>query len=190
MTAQTRTGAGLRRFAGWYNGLLKSIAAVLMAAIVIIMIVQVFARYVLADSLIWAEELSRYLLIWITFLFVGLAYQRGDFIAVDVLPSALTPRRRFFLKAVVMLPVLGFLFLIVTNGYSYATRFSAQTIPAIDFIWSSLTGHPAKVGIVWVYISVPIGSALLFVQIVLSLILDARQVFAGAAGSAHADAES
>ena len=157
-----------------------------MGAIVVIMIVQVFARYVLNDSLIWAEELCRYLLIWITFLFIGIAYQRGEFIAVDVLPDALTPRWRFILKLVVTVPVLVFLWLMVTNGYTHATRFSGQVIPAIDFLWSSLTGERVKVPIVWVYISVPIGSALLMLHIVASLLVDARKAFAKAGDAASA----
>jgi len=160
----------------WYNRLLDNIAAALMGAIVIVMTAQVFARYVLNDSLIWAEELCRYLLIWITFLFIGIGFQRGQFIAIDVVPNLLTPRRRYFLRLVVTIPVLVFLWLMVTNGYAHATRFSAQTIPAIDFIWSSLTGNPAKVPIVWVYISVPIGSALLMVHIFVSLIFQGREV--------------
>ncbi|MDH3236157.1 MAG: hypothetical protein OEQ29_21755, partial [Alphaproteobacteria bacterium] len=59
-----------------------------------------------------------------------------------------------------------------------ATRFSGQMIPAVDFIWTSLTGTSAKVPIVWVYISVPIGSALLIIHMLVSLFFDARKVFA------------
>jgi TRAP-type C4-dicarboxylate transport system permease small subunit len=173
-----RKEASRRGVIGWYNRILDSLAALLMGAIVVIMVVQVFARYVLNDSLIWAEELCRYLLIWITFLFIGIAYQRGEFIAVDVVPNMLTPRWRFVLKLVVTVPVIVFLWLMVTNGYTHATRFSAQVIPAIDFLWSSLTGERVKVPIVWVYISVPIGSALLILHIAISLFIDARNAFA------------
>jgi len=175
----TPTSDGRRGFLGWYNRVLDFAAATLMATIVIVMIVQVFARYVLNDSLIWAEELCRYLLIWITFLFIGIGFQRGEFIAIDVLPNALTPRLRFLLKLVVTIPVLVFLWLMVTNGYAFATKFTAQTIPAVDFIWSSLTGSPAGISIVWVYISVPVGSALLLLHIAVSLVLDGRAAFAG-----------
>jgi len=183
---QTRIDTSRRGALGWYNRILDTIAAVLMGAIVVVMVVQVFARYVLNDSLIWAEELCRYLLIWITFLFIGIAFERGEFIAIDVLPNALTPRRRFLLKLVVTVPVLIFLWLMVTNGYVHATRFSGQMIPAIDFIWTSLTGASAKAPIVWVYISVPIGSALLIVHMLVSLFFDAKKAFAGANEAAPA----
>ncbi|MDH3235858.1 MAG: TRAP transporter small permease subunit, partial [Alphaproteobacteria bacterium] len=91
MQDKTRTDASRRGALGWYNRILDTIAAALMGTIVVVMVVQVFARYVLNDSLIWAEELCRYLLIWITFLFIGIAFERGEFIAIDVLPNALTP---------------------------------------------------------------------------------------------------
>jgi TRAP-type C4-dicarboxylate transport system permease small subunit len=129
---ESRTDASRRGFLGWYNRILNNVAAPLMGAIVVIMTVQVFARYVLNDSLIWAEELCRYLLIWVTFLFIGIGFQRGEFITIDVVPNLLTPRRRFFLRLIVTLPVLVFLWLMVTNGYAHATRFSAQTIPAVS----------------------------------------------------------
>ena len=41
---------------------MRFLAGTSMLAIVVIMIVQVFARYVLNASLIWAEELCRYIL--------------------------------------------------------------------------------------------------------------------------------
>ena len=46
-----------------YVGTIRLLAGLCMTLIVGIMIAQVFARYVVGDSLIWAEELCRYLLI-------------------------------------------------------------------------------------------------------------------------------
>ncbi len=43
----------------------------------LIVAVQVFCRYVLNNSLFWAEELSRYLLAWLTFLGASVAYRRN-----------------------------------------------------------------------------------------------------------------
>jgi TRAP-type C4-dicarboxylate transport system permease small subunit len=47
-----------------YRRLMRFLAGTSMLAIVVIMVVQVFARYVLNASLIWAEELCRYILVW------------------------------------------------------------------------------------------------------------------------------
>ena len=43
----------------------------------------------------------------------------------------------------------------VRHGIVHAGRFNAQTIPAIDFIWTSLVGKPAHVPVFWVYVAVP-----------------------------------
>ncbi len=144
-----------------------------MLAIVVIMIVQVFARYVLNASLIWAEELCRYILVWQSFLLIGIAYYQGELIVLDVLSSRMSPTVRFVLRLLVAIPVCYFLYLIVKHGLIFAGRYQAQTIPAIDFIWTSLVGKPAQVPIFWVYVSVPTGCAILLVHILAGLAYDA-----------------
>jgi TRAP-type C4-dicarboxylate transport system permease small subunit len=148
----------------------RVLAGMCMALIVVIMIAQVFARYVLGDSLIWAEELCRYLLIWQTFLVLGLAYQRGEFVTLDFVPMHLPPRGRWVLSAVMAGPILFFLGLMAMHGYSYAARFESQTIPALDFIWESLTGNPLGLSIRWVYVSVTVGLSLMGVHVIADLI--------------------
>lgn len=152
-----------------------------MGFIVVIMVVQVIARYGFNSSLIWAEELCRYLLIWLTFLLVGVAFQRGEFIAVDIVAAALKPPARFVLKVAVTIPVLVFLFYVVANGYEFALRLGIQTIPALDFIWGSIVGGDATldVSVFWIYLSVPLGCGLLAIHIAASLVLEGSALRAG-----------
>ena len=141
-----------------------------MGLIVVIMITQVFFRYVLGGSLIWAEELCRYLLIWQTFLVLGLAYSRGEFVSLDFVPSFLPPRGRWLLRAVMAVPIIGFLVLMAWYGYDFASRFDRQTIPALDFIWTSLTGEALGLSIRWVYVSVTVGMGLMALHVVADLL--------------------
>ena len=153
-----------------YLMILRFIAGVSMAVIVVVMIAQVWSRYVLGGSLIWAEELCRYLLIWQTFLVLGLAYSKGEFVALDFLPTALSKRGKWLLKAITAIPVVIFLALIAVYGADYASRFSNQTIPALDFIWGSLFGRPLGISIGYVYISVSVGSALMILHVLADLL--------------------
>lgn len=157
----------------WYRRAMQFVAGTSMLAIVVIMVVQVFARYVLNASLIWAEELCRYILIWQSFLLIGIAYQQGEMIVLDVLPAKVSPVLRLLLRAAVALPVCYFLYLMVRHGIVNAGRFKAQTIPAIDFIWMSLVGTPAHVPIFWVYVSVPVGCGILLIHIIGGIAADA-----------------
>jgi len=161
------------RLLTWYRNAMRFVAGTSMLAIVVIMIVQVFARYVLNASLIWAEELCRYILIWQSFLLIGIAYHQGELIVLDVLSGRVSPAIRFLIRLIVALPVCYFLYLMVRHGLVFAGRFSAQTIPAIDFIWTSLVGQPAHLPIFWVYVSVPVGCAILLIHILAGLVSDA-----------------
>ena len=159
-------------FLSWYGTLMRFFAGTSMLAIVVIMIVQVFARYVLNASLIWAEELCRYILIWQSFLLIGIAYHQGELVILDVLSGRVSPAVRFLIRLLVAIPVCYFLYLLVSYGIVNAGRFKAQTIPAIDFIWMSIFGHPAQLPIFWVYVSVPVGCAILLAHYVASLASD------------------
>src|SRR5262245_26896062 len=107
----------------WYRNAMRFVAGSSMLAIVVIMIVQVFCRYVLNASLIWAEELCRYILVWQSFLLIGIAYLQGELIVLDVLSGKVSPTVRFLIRLLVALPVCWFLYPMVTHGIVYAGRF-------------------------------------------------------------------
>jgi TRAP-type C4-dicarboxylate transport system permease small subunit len=153
-----------------YVMILRFLAGASMSVIVMVMITQVWSRYVMGGSIIWAEELCRYLLLWQTFLVLGLAYSRGEFVAMDFLPAALSDRSRWLLKAVTAMPVIVFLAVISYYGADYASRFANQTIPALDFIWGSVFGHPLGLSIGYVYISVSVGAALLSLHVLADVV--------------------
>jgi TRAP-type C4-dicarboxylate transport system permease small subunit len=164
--------------AGAYLKAMMVVAGSSMAAILAIMLVQIVARYVFNASLIWAEELCRYILIWQTFLLIGIAYHKGELVVLDMLGSKLGPRARLVIRFLVSLPVLFFLYLLIRAGWAHAVRFNAQTIPALDFIWTSLTGKPAQLPVFWVYVSVPVGCAILLGHLVVGLADEIRRAMA------------
>ncbi|PWV97107.1 TRAP-type C4-dicarboxylate transport system permease small subunit [Hoeflea marina] len=162
-----------------YERAMRFAAGSMMATIVIIMITQVTARYVFNSSLIWAEELCRYILIWMTFLLLGMSYQKGEFISLEMLPETLSLTARRVTRIVMSVPTLFFLALMTWAGWTYAARFDNQTIPALDFIWESIAGGTLNISIRWVYVSVSVGSALLFLHIFVDLLLRAGRLWRG-----------
>lgn len=155
-----------------YRGGMFTALCTLMATLFAIMCLQVFFRYVLNASLIWAEEVCRYLLIWATFLGLGVAYQRGEIAALHMLVDKLSRRAALAVATgarVLMLVLLGY---IVVYGWLYAAAMQRQTIPAADFIWTGVLGGTgaAGVSIFWIYLAVPVGSAILAVHIIIELL--------------------
>ncbi len=55
-----------------------------------IVFVNVVLRYTTGDSIVWAEEVARHLMIWVTFLGAGLVLRFGGHVAIDALHQAST----------------------------------------------------------------------------------------------------
>ena len=178
MTNETQPPAWYRAVE-YYERFLRFVAGTSTAALVVIMAVQVVARYAFGSSLIWAEELCRYILVWQTFLMVGYAYTKGEMMSVDIIPDLMGPKVRFVTKAVMLIPIVIFLYLMTVNAYAYAARFERQVVPAADFIWNALFGRDLGLSVFWIYISVAVGSALLALHMTVAVFRDFIDLRAG-----------
>jgi TRAP-type transport system small permease protein len=102
-----------------------------MIAVLALMAVIVFAtvalRYLTDSSLIWSEEVSRYLMIWLTFLGIGPVFRIGGHIAVDSLHNVLPRGVALVLRAAIFLLIAGFSLWLVRLGGLLVERTWAQT---------------------------------------------------------------
>lgn len=81
-------------------GYVESILAVsTVATIVLIILAQVFSRYVLGRPLIWAEELATYLLIWLGFLSASVALKMKRHITIRTFDAFVSERARQYASA-------------------------------------------------------------------------------------------
>jgi hypothetical protein len=69
-----------------------AVIVALTGAMALLVFANVVARYVFNHSFTWAEELSRYMMVWVGFLGAGLVLRVGAHIAVDVVQD-LSPLR-------------------------------------------------------------------------------------------------
>jgi len=94
----------------------------LMGIAVLNVLWQVFTRFVLADPSSFTDELARYLLIWIGLLGASYAAGRHMHLAIDLLPSRQTGRRRFYLSVLIEACIFLFaLFVLVLGGVKLVT---------------------------------------------------------------------
>ncbi|TAG26018.1 MAG: TRAP transporter small permease [Rhodobacterales bacterium] len=74
---------------------------------VVVILAQVFFRYVLNNALPWPEEASRFLMLWSTGLMAPTAFRRGGFVAIDMvirmLPRLIATGLSVFLMAVTIM---------------------------------------------------------------------------------------
>jgi TRAP-type C4-dicarboxylate transport system permease small subunit len=121
----------------------------LVAAITVIVCAGVFWRYVLNDSLVWSEETAKFLMVWMVFAASPIALAHGSHAAIDALPAALPARARDALFALIHLLILGFVYVLITQGYGFAVNARVQTTPT--------TGISMMV----VFSAMPVGGVLL-----------------------------
>lgn len=87
----TRSGAGAALLGT--NNILKRIETFLLAAcslvLVLVIFIEVCCRYFFFISTAWAEELSRYLFIWLTYIGAAYAIDEGSHVEIDVFAQML-----------------------------------------------------------------------------------------------------
>lgn len=84
MTALLAICNGLGLINGALLALGRWIGAVCLGLMVVVILAQVFFRYVLNNALPWPEEASRFLMLWSTGLMAPTAFRRGGFVAIDM----------------------------------------------------------------------------------------------------------
>ena len=98
------------------NRIAEILVIVAYATLILAIPVAVFFRYVLNNSLVWAEELARYLFIWIIFVGAGLGVGKNIHVSVDAVTRKLSLVFQFKLKICVNIGVMGFLVTLIVYG--------------------------------------------------------------------------
>lgn len=98
----------------------------------LIVIFQVFFRYVLNHSLFWSEELARYLLIWLTFTGASVAYFRGAHPGVDFFHSRLPGKWKYGVNLMVHLISISLFGVMIVKGGQFAWFVRMQISPALS----------------------------------------------------------
>jgi TRAP-type C4-dicarboxylate transport system permease small subunit len=124
-------GNDMKRFYDSLEKSLKIALLVLVSGIVITTMLQIVARFILMVSIPWTDELARYLMIWASFVGLGVAYRKRELISVaffrEKLPSHL-------LKMALLLSDLLcsiFAILIVIYGVKLCFQNAAQVSPSM-----------------------------------------------------------
>lgn len=170
----------MNRLAEFCRSALWYLIVAILLVLLIVMGTQILFRYGFNSSLIWAEEMCRYLLIWVSFLACALAYERGEVAGVTLLRDSL-PRVAGILLAIVSnLLAIVLLCTLVVYGLQYAARVGSQPVPALGFILPDIFGPDVTVpSMYWVLVALPVGLAMLAVRLAVDIVLYGRMLATG-----------
>jgi TRAP-type C4-dicarboxylate transport system permease small subunit len=127
---------------------------VILAAMAIMVFANVALRFTTDHSILWVEEVSRYLMIWLTFLGSGLVLRYGAHIGIDTLQERF-PGAAPAVRAIIFAMLLAFFVAMVWLGVRYSILTWGQTTPVLE------------IPIGAVYLAMPIGFALMIVHLLL-----------------------
>ena len=104
----------------------RHISVVLMGLMVIVILIQVFFRYVLNSALPWPDEAARFMMLWLTGLVAPTAYRRGGFVAIDMLLIMLPRILGAIISMALLLVALVTLVVAVKIGWGEVTGFGGR----------------------------------------------------------------
>ena len=139
--------SGARRVSDLLDRALEAVGVTLLVVAAAVAVVQVFCRYVLNDSLSWAEEAALWAFVWAVFLGLARGVGRGTHIAIDFLSDRLPVGWREAHGWTVRVVNATALFVLLVHGLDFVQR-STYVTPGL--------GLPLK----YFYLAVPLGALL------------------------------
>ncbi len=140
----------------YVNKVLAIIAITMLAAMSVIVFAQVVFRIVHA-SIPWSEEVSKYLLIWSTFLGSAMGIRKGSMVGLEFVGNVLPEKGGKILKIIVDIIMMAFLLVLIVVGFWASRRVWFQTTPVL------------KLPMGLMYAAVPVGSVFMLFNLLITV---------------------
>jgi TRAP-type C4-dicarboxylate transport system permease small subunit len=112
----------LTRIAGYMDKAISGVLFVFLLVMTVVTFTQVCARYLFDFSIVWSEELCRYLFIWTIFIAVPSVLFHASMTSFDVLYARTSGLSRKLMLAVISAAEAVFLWLLYRGGYPFMLR--------------------------------------------------------------------
>lgn len=140
------------------NKVVGIIVGSMLAVMSVLIIAQVICRFVLDYPLTWSEEAARYLMVYTVFLGAALALRNHRMIAIEIIAESVKPKVRKFLRILVMLITMAFLFILLFKSVDLIQIVARQKSPSLGLSMDIA------------YMAIPIGATLMIINAVAVII--------------------
>jgi TRAP-type transport system small permease protein len=141
--------SGWQRVDHAFMALVRSALAALLGLMACVIFANVLSRHLHWGALVWAEEVARYAMVWLTFLGIGPVFRSGGHIAIENLQDAVPSSVARTLRLGIWLGMVALAVGLVLFGWQYMGRAQFQ-----------LTAS-TQVSFRWVYAAMPAGGLVL-----------------------------
>lgn len=147
----------------YFTNFTKFLVGFCLVSMTMLILLAVFTRYVLNDPISWAEEVARHIMIWMTFMGLGLTMREGKQVAITIIQDLLPPSVKKIIKGIIWFLVVFFSVNVIFLGGQILYGVRNDVTPALG------------ISMVYPYLAVPLGFVLLLIHIVFML-LERQQV--------------
>ena len=152
----------------WMTRLLSGIATILLSVMTLLVLYQVFTRYVLNSPAAFTEELVRYFLIWTGFIGAAYAFITREHMCLVLFRDSLSPQKKRILMIAIDALILVFATFVITVG---GFKLSLSAIK----VFSALLGIPRSL----VYAMAPISGLFIIVAQIINIYEDVTVIEIG-----------
>jgi len=139
--------------------LINILIVILFGTQVVVVFMQVVARYVFNDPFSWSEEMARYIQVWMILLASSICIRKGSHLSVDYATHSLPLKYKKILKIVVNLLIMFFLFVMTFYGWKI-----------IIVIFGHQTSSAMRIPMYLIYLALPICGLLMILENLISLL--------------------
>ena len=135
----------------------RQFAWIAIFLMVVVIIIQVFFRYVLNNALPWPDELARFLMLWMTGLIAPSAYRWGGFVSIDILERFLPKILSTLLTIFILFVSLCVLVIGFELGLKHINAGWIFNSSSIKIPFHLIGGKTEPIKLAWMYMSLPVG---------------------------------
>lgn len=136
------------------NKILRFIVIIMLSVMSVVVFAQVLFRIVHL-SIPWSEELSKYLLIWSTFLGAAICIRKDSLVGLEFLKNSMSEEKQKILQTILNLIVCAMLLFLINVGFWAVRRVWFQITPVL------------KLSMGLMYAAIPIGSVFMLINQIL-----------------------
>ena len=129
-----------------------------LAVMSVLVLLQVVLRYLFAAPLVWAEEASVFLMIWVTFIGSGIAIRKRGHIAMMLVADRLPASIARIVLVASNFAIIAFLAVVAWQGFRLAAFVSDQPSPAL------------RIPMTWPYLAIPVGALFMIGQVLATML--------------------
>lgn len=145
------------------NKMVKVLSSTFFGVMTVVIFMQIIWRYVLLKPIPWAEELARYLFVWITYLGASVAVIEKSHTGVDLFTSLLPERMRKIASIVSYICCIFFVALVGYYSWTLALKVTKQRSPAM------------QISMFLPYLAIPLSSILMLINFVVLIIKELKE---------------